>query len=73
MRGSSKGPLQSFGEGTQTESDLIDFIDNSIASCLRIEVTKALRQAGADGLAFDAELPQERRSLVPSDFGFHNS
>src|ERR1700680_1391707 len=27
----------------------------------------------AAGLAFDAELPQEWRSLVPSDFGFHNS
>ena len=25
------------------------------------------------GLAFDADLPQEWRSLVPSDFGFHNS
>jgi hypothetical protein len=27
----------------------------------------------AAGLDFAAELPQERRSLVPSDFGFHNS
>jgi hypothetical protein len=25
------------------------------------------------GLDFDGELPQEWRSLVPSDFGFHNS
>ena len=27
----------------------------------------------AAGLDFAAELPQEWRSLVPSDFGFHNS
>jgi hypothetical protein len=38
-----QGRLARLREGTQTESDLIDFIDNSIASCLRIEVSKALR------------------------------
>ena len=27
----------------------------------------------ANGLDFDTVLPQEQRSLVPSDFGFHNA
>ena len=40
---------------------------------LAFESAQAQRRAGAAGLAFDAELQQEWRSLVPSDFGFHNS
>ena len=28
---------------------------------------------GANGLDFITELAQEKRSLVPADFGFHNS
>ena len=40
---------------------------------LAIESPKALHAVTTAGFAFDAELPQEWRSLVPSDFGFHNS
>jgi hypothetical protein len=65
--------LGTFHEMARDEHELIDFIDNSIAVQLAVEVSKAQRQGGAGGLAFDAELPQEWRSLVPSDFGFHNS
>ena len=55
------------------EDELIDFIDNSIAARLAPEGAQARRAMVAAGLAFDVELPQEWRSLVPSDFGFHNS
>ena len=55
------------------EHELIDFIDNSVAARLAVESPKARHAVTAAGLAFDAELPQEWRSLVPSDFGFHNS
>jgi hypothetical protein len=58
---------------TRSEYELIDFVDNSVTPRLAVESLKARRAAMAAGLAFDAELPQEWRSLVPSDFGFHNS
>ena len=57
----------------RNEHELIDFIDNFVAPRLAAETPKARHAATAVGLAFDAELPQEWRSLVPSDFGFHNS
>ena len=57
----------------QDERELIDFIDNSIVERLATESRNAQRRIAAAGLAFEAELPQEWRSLVPSDFGFHNS
>jgi hypothetical protein len=55
------------------ECYLIEFIDNSVVKRLDVGSRLARRQMAAGGLAFSAELPQERRSLVPSDFGFHNS
>jgi hypothetical protein len=55
------------------EDELVDLIDNSVTPRLAIEGPKAHRAVTVAGLAFDAELPQEWRSLVPSDFGFHNS
>jgi hypothetical protein len=54
------------------ETELIEFIDNSVIGWLASESANAGRRAISAGLAFDAELPQEWRSLVPSDFGFHN-
>src|SRR5258707_15893745 len=54
-------------------AELIDFIENSVAAQPALESPKARYLVTAAGLAFDAELPQEWRSLVPSDFGFHNS
>jgi hypothetical protein len=68
-----QGRLVRVRDTARSENDLIDFIDNSVAPQLVIESQKARRAATAAGLAFDAELPQEWRSLVPSDFGFHNS
>jgi hypothetical protein len=55
------------------ERELFDFIGNSISERLGTESRNAQHRAAAAGLAFEAELPQEWRSLVPSDFGFHNS
>ncbi len=55
------------------DHELIDFIDNSISDRVAVESRNAQHRVTAAGLAFDAELPQEWRSLVPSDFGFHNS
>jgi hypothetical protein len=55
-----------------TEKELIDFIEGSVVGRLDFEAAEAKRRVAAAGLAFDAELPQEWRSLVPSDFGFHN-
>ena len=40
---------------------------------LEREIVKAKATMQAAGLDFAADLPQEWRSLVPSDFGFHNS
>ena len=59
--------------GLGSEPELIEFIEYSFETT-RVEVTRAARaEIAAAGLDFDRELPQEWRSLVPSDFGFHNS
>jgi hypothetical protein len=55
------------------EVELIDFIEYFIVQRLTAGSSLARQRITAGGLAFGAELPQERRSLVPSDFGFHNS
>ena len=55
------------------EPELIDFIEYSVVQRLAAGSRLARQQMAVGGLAFSAELPQERRSLVPSDFGFHNS
>jgi len=68
-----QGRLARLRDAARDEHELIDFIDKSVAPRLAIEGPKALQVVTAAGLAFDAELPQEWRSLVPSDFGFHNS
>jgi hypothetical protein len=68
-----RGRLARLREVARSEKELIDFIEGSVASRLAFESAQAQRRAGAAGLAFDAELQQEWRSLVPSDFGFHNS
>lgn len=55
------------------ETELVDFLEHSFAPQFAARSHEAQRRIGAAGLAFGAELPQEWRSLVPSDFGFHNS
>jgi hypothetical protein len=68
-----QGRLVRLRDAAGNEHELIDFIDNLVATRLSVESKKAHEAVTAAGLAFDADLPQEWRSLVPSDFGFHNS
>jgi hypothetical protein len=56
-----------------TEPELIDFLDKSFDPAYRDLLAQAKAELAAARLNFSAELPQERRTLVPSDFGFHNS
>ena len=55
------------------ERDLLCFLEKSFAPAFTREVANAKLKIQAAGLDFAGELPQECRSLVPSDFGFHNS
>ena len=57
----------------QGERELIDFIDDSFVPELTRRLAEARLAASAAGLDFATELPQEWWSLVPADFGFHNS
>src|SRR5262249_24586189 len=55
------------------ERELLTFLENSFIPAYQGVVDRANRDMEAAGLDFAKELPQERQSLVPSDFGFHNS
>ena len=55
------------------EGDLARFLNHAFGPALEREIVKAKATMKAAGLDFAADLPQEWRSLVPSDFGFHNS
>ena len=55
------------------EPDLAAFLDGPFAEALGRWLADAKSMEQAAGLDFEAELPQEWRTLVPSDFGFHNS
>ena len=57
-----------------TSVELLDFIDDSFSRPAAEDGPHARKKAAMRrGLDFGRELPQEWRSLVPSDFGFHNS
>jgi hypothetical protein len=58
---------------TPPDGQLIDFLEHSFAKQFADWSASARSLAADAGLDFDGELPQEWRSLVPSDFGFHNS
>lgn len=55
------------------EGDLARFLSQTFGPALEHELGKAKAAIKTAGLDFAADLPQEWRSLVPSDFGFHNS
>jgi hypothetical protein len=55
------------------EPELSDFIDKSFVPMFRETVARSRQKLAAARLDFASELPQIWRSLVPSDFGFHNS
>ena len=55
------------------ERDLRAFLEESFVPAFQRGLINAKSKIKAGGLDFAGELPQEWRSLVPSDFGFHNS
>jgi hypothetical protein len=55
------------------ECVLQDFLESSFVPAFERWERNARRRVQLGHLDFAAELPQEWRSLVPSDFGFHNS
>lgn len=57
----------------EEEDTLADFIQDSVTPAVLRASREARAGMAAAGLDFSSELPQEWRSLVPSDFGFHNS
>jgi hypothetical protein len=58
---------------TPPDEQLVDFLEHSFATQFANWSASARSLAADAGLDFAGELPQEWRSLVPSDFGFHNS
>ena len=59
--------------GAAGDKELVDFLAHSFAPQYTTRRSRAEHVAAAAGLDFGAELSQEWQSLVPSDFGFHNS
>jgi hypothetical protein len=55
------------------EPALGQFLEATFAPALAGRIAEAEARMQAAGLDFAAEVPQDWRSLVPSDFGFHNS
>jgi len=54
------------------ETQLIEFISDFFNPLLSKATESARKQIAEAGLDFNAQLPRNRCSLVPSDFGFHN-
>ncbi len=57
----------------QDEPALGAFLTGEFATALQDFLAAALTMLSSAGLSFGLELTRERRSLVPSDFGFHNA
>jgi hypothetical protein len=55
------------------EPELTDFLESFCKPSFTRQITYAVAALEDAGVDFAAELPQEWRSLVPADFGFHNS
>jgi hypothetical protein len=59
--------------GLEGEPALRGFLAEEYAVALDDSLAKARKARSAAGLSFEAVLPEGQRSLVPSDFGFHNA
>jgi hypothetical protein len=62
--------LLALGEG---EPALADFLRAAFTPALATLLARAQDACTGAGLDFATPLPQERQSLVPADFGFHNA
>jgi len=60
-------------QSLEAESELLTFLESGFRSVCRRAVEQAKADMHAAGGDFSAELSQEQRSLIPADFGFHNS
>jgi hypothetical protein len=60
-------------DALEGEPALRTFLGAEFVDVLEDSLAKARETLSSTGLSFDAELAQRRRSLVPSDFGFHNA
>jgi hypothetical protein len=56
----------------ETEPALASFLRGTFEPALEALLARAERAFGAAGLDFATPLPQDKQSLVPADFGFHN-
>lgn len=68
-----KQRLTGLRDVARTEAELFEFIEHSFMAQFDGTCRQARAKMAAAKLDFSAELPQEWRSLAPSDFGFHNS
>jgi hypothetical protein len=60
-------------QSLQDEERLASFLKRDLGPVIQHEIANAKAKSAAVDLDFTADLPQEWQSLVPSDFGFHNS
>jgi hypothetical protein len=56
----------------EAEPALAAFLRDAFAPALAASLARAEQAFAAAGLDFATPLPQEKQSLVPADFGFHN-
>jgi len=59
--------------GAGGEAELIDFVESDLVPEFIRSTAAARDRLSSARLDFAAELPHQWRSLVPSDFGYHNS
>jgi thiamine kinase-like enzyme len=52
---------------------LHEFLTNEFTPCFREITNWGKSRASLTGMSFDLDLPDEARTLSPSDFGFHNA
>ena len=65
--------LERLRQDAPGEAALMAFLDGAVTPEFARLCAAAVAGMAAAGLDFSAELPQVWRSLVPADFGFHNS
>ena len=73
VEGQIRRRLLPLEQAAQGEADLNVFLRSEFEPAFSALLAGAKQRIKASNLDFAAELPQERRTLVPSDFGFHNS
>jgi hypothetical protein len=65
--------LAKLNERSFCEEDLRVLLEGGFASALDKVLPRALSQLSLARVTFDRSLPADHQSLIPADFGFHNS